>query len=141
MAVRVGFELFHLSEPSQVIESTNRQKRQNRYLSQTEVHGGYTEPMAITAGKKPGQRSAPPSTSASRPAPTNATTPTPTRTRKRQEVDNQRRQLRQFCETQGWEIVAEYVDEESARNPTAPDFSTCGGTLPSVSLTYYSFGP
>ncbi len=27
-----------------------------------------------------------------------------TRQRKRQEVDNQRRQLRQFCETQGWEI-------------------------------------
>ena len=29
------------------------------------------------------------------------------RLRKRQEVDNQRRQLRQFCETQGWKIVAE----------------------------------
>jgi len=36
-----------------------------------------------------------------------------TRRRKRQEVDNQRRQLRQFCETQEWEIVAEYIDEES----------------------------
>ena len=36
-----------------------------------------------------------------------------TRQRKRQEVDNQRRQLRQFCETQGWQITAEYVDEES----------------------------
>jgi len=33
--------------------------------------------------------------------------------RKRQEVDNQRRQLRQYCETQGWQIVEEYVDEES----------------------------
>ena len=33
--------------------------------------------------------------------------------RKRQEVDNQRRQLRQFCDQQGWEIVAEYIDEES----------------------------
>jgi DNA invertase Pin-like site-specific DNA recombinase len=33
--------------------------------------------------------------------------------RKRQEVDNQRRQLRQFCAQQGWEIVAEYIDEES----------------------------
>jgi DNA invertase Pin-like site-specific DNA recombinase len=33
--------------------------------------------------------------------------------RKRQEVDNQRRQLRQFCETQGWQIAKEYVDEES----------------------------
>jgi DNA invertase Pin-like site-specific DNA recombinase len=29
------------------------------------------------------------------------------------EVDNQRRQLRKFCETQGWQIVAEYSDEES----------------------------
>jgi len=28
-------------------------------------------------------------------------------------VENQRRQLRQFCETQDWQIVAEYVDEES----------------------------
>jgi DNA invertase Pin-like site-specific DNA recombinase len=29
------------------------------------------------------------------------------------EVDNQRRQLRQFCDQQGWEIVAEYIDEDS----------------------------
>ena len=35
------------------------------------------------------------------------------RQRKRQDVENQRRQLRQFCETQGWEVVAEYADEES----------------------------
>jgi DNA invertase Pin-like site-specific DNA recombinase len=35
------------------------------------------------------------------------------RQRKRQEVDNQRRQLRQFCDDQGWQIVAEYIDEES----------------------------
>ena len=35
------------------------------------------------------------------------------RQRKRQDVENQRRQLRQFCETQGWQIVAEYMDEES----------------------------
>jgi DNA invertase Pin-like site-specific DNA recombinase len=33
--------------------------------------------------------------------------------RKRQEVDNQRRQLRQFCDQQGWHITAEYIDEES----------------------------
>jgi DNA invertase Pin-like site-specific DNA recombinase len=33
--------------------------------------------------------------------------------RKRQEVDNQRRQLRDFCESEGWQIVAEYSDEES----------------------------
>jgi len=33
--------------------------------------------------------------------------------RKRQEVDNQRRQLRQFCDQQGWEIAEEYIDEES----------------------------
>jgi DNA invertase Pin-like site-specific DNA recombinase len=35
------------------------------------------------------------------------------RQRKGQEVDNQRRQLRQFCDAQGWQIVAEYIDEES----------------------------
>jgi DNA invertase Pin-like site-specific DNA recombinase len=33
--------------------------------------------------------------------------------RRRQEADNQRRQLREFCDAQGWEIVAEYSDEES----------------------------
>jgi len=33
--------------------------------------------------------------------------------RKRQEVDNQRRQLRQFCDQQGWEIAEEYIDQES----------------------------
>jgi DNA invertase Pin-like site-specific DNA recombinase len=35
------------------------------------------------------------------------------RQRKRQEVDNQRRQLREFCQAQGWQIIAEYADEES----------------------------
>ena len=28
-------------------------------------------------------------------------------------MENQRRQLREFCEAQGWQIVAEYIDEES----------------------------
>jgi DNA invertase Pin-like site-specific DNA recombinase len=36
-----------------------------------------------------------------------------TRQRKGQEVDNQRRHLREFCDQKGWQIVAEYVDEES----------------------------
>lgn len=35
------------------------------------------------------------------------------RQRKRQDVENQRRQLREFCHTQGWQIVDEYTDEES----------------------------
>lgn len=35
------------------------------------------------------------------------------RQRKRQDVENQRRQLREFSESQGWQIVAEYADEES----------------------------
>lgn len=38
---------------------------------------------------------------------------TPPRQRKRQDVENQRRQLREFSESQGWQIVAEYADEES----------------------------
>jgi DNA invertase Pin-like site-specific DNA recombinase len=42
-----------------------------------------------------------------RPEPTDATQ------RIRQEVDNQRRHLREFCEVQGWQIIAEYSDEES----------------------------
>ena len=35
------------------------------------------------------------------------------RQRKRQDVENQRRQLREFCNSQGWQIVDEYTDEES----------------------------
>jgi DNA invertase Pin-like site-specific DNA recombinase len=35
------------------------------------------------------------------------------RQRKRQDMENQRRQLREFCDVQGWQIVAEYTDEES----------------------------
>jgi hypothetical protein len=38
-----GVELFHHSEKAQVIDSTNRQKRQNRYFRQSEVHGGYAD--------------------------------------------------------------------------------------------------
>ena len=41
--VRVGFELSHLYEPPQLIHSTNRQKRENRYFRRFGVHGGYTE--------------------------------------------------------------------------------------------------
>jgi DNA invertase Pin-like site-specific DNA recombinase len=44
------------------------------------------------------------------------------RQRKRQEVDNQRRQLRQFCEAQGWQIVAEYADEESGAKTNRAGF-------------------
>jgi DNA invertase Pin-like site-specific DNA recombinase len=44
------------------------------------------------------------------------------RHRKRQEVDNQRRQLRQFCEARGWEIVAEYADEESGAKTNRAGF-------------------
>jgi hypothetical protein len=38
-----GVELLHHSEEAQVIDSTNRQKRQNRYFRQSEVHGGYAD--------------------------------------------------------------------------------------------------
>ncbi len=36
-----------------------------------------------------------------------------TRQRKRQDIENQRRQLQGYCEAQGWQIVNEYIDEES----------------------------
>jgi len=116
LAVRVGFELSHLSEPSQVIDSNNRQKRQNRYLSQTEVHSGYTESVLTHSGtRRPATaqgniRAALYLRVSTR---TDKRDDDTARQRKRQEVDNQRRQLRQFCDIQGWEIVAEYVDEES----------------------------
>ena len=42
--------------------------------------------------------------------------------RKRQEVDNQRRQLRHYCETQGWEIAAEYADEVSGAKSDRAEF-------------------
>jgi hypothetical protein len=40
---RAGLEPERPIDESQVIDSANRQKRQNRYLSRTEVHSGYTE--------------------------------------------------------------------------------------------------
>jgi hypothetical protein len=42
MVSRAGLEPERVIEPSQVIDSKIRQKRQNRYFSRTEVHGGYT---------------------------------------------------------------------------------------------------
>jgi hypothetical protein len=38
-----GVELFHYFEKAQVIDFTNRQKSQNRYSRQSEVHRGYTD--------------------------------------------------------------------------------------------------
>ena len=42
-----GVELFPHSETAQIIDFAKRQKRQNRYFGQFEVHGGYTEPQSI----------------------------------------------------------------------------------------------
>ena len=42
MVSRAGLEPARPIELPQVIDSTIRQKRQNRYFSRTEVHGGYT---------------------------------------------------------------------------------------------------
>ncbi len=39
-----------------------------------------------------------------------------------QDVDNQRGQLRQFCNTQGWTIVQEYEDQDSGGNPDRIQF-------------------
>jgi hypothetical protein len=39
--VRVGFELSDVFDLTQVIDSVNRQKRENRYFRQFEVHDGY----------------------------------------------------------------------------------------------------
>jgi hypothetical protein len=36
-------ELFHHFEKAQVVDSTKRHKRQNRYFRQSEVHGGYKD--------------------------------------------------------------------------------------------------
>ena len=40
----------------------------------------------------------------------------------RQETENQLVQLRQFAETQGWEIVQEYVDHDSGSRSDRPEF-------------------
>ena len=40
----------------------------------------------------------------------------------RQEAENQLLQLRQFAETQGWEVVREYVDQESGSRPDRVEF-------------------
>ncbi|NDJ15563.1 MAG: recombinase family protein [Acidobacteriia bacterium] len=42
---------------------------------------------------------------------------------KGQDVDNQRRQLRQFCDTQGWAIVAEFEDHDSGGKADRPEFN------------------
>ena len=39
-----------------------------------------------------------------------------------QETDNQRRQLRQFCQSQGWAIRCEYEDHESGSRPDRTEF-------------------
>lgn len=39
-----------------------------------------------------------------------------------QDTDNQRRQLRQFCEAQGWLIVAEFEDQDSGSRPDRAGF-------------------
>jgi DNA invertase Pin-like site-specific DNA recombinase len=43
-------------------------------------------------------------------------------TRDRQETENQLRELRKFCEKQGWKIADEYVDHESGGNANRPEF-------------------
>ena len=40
----------------------------------------------------------------------------------RQNVENQLRELRQFCSKQGWEIVGEYVDHESGTKADREQF-------------------
>jgi DNA invertase Pin-like site-specific DNA recombinase len=117
---RAGLEPERPIDESQVIDCTNRQKRQNRYLSQTEVHSGYTEPVEIAAGKPrilPANITAPGVTRAALylriSTKTDKRDDDAARQRKRQDVENQRRQLREFCEAQGWQIVDEYTDEES----------------------------
>ena len=42
---------------------------------------------------------------------------------KGQDVDNQRRQLRQFCDTQGWAVVAEFEDHDSGGKADRPEFN------------------
>jgi DNA invertase Pin-like site-specific DNA recombinase len=42
----------------------------------------------------------------------------------RQDTDNQRLQLRQFCASQGWEIVREYEDQESGGTSARAQFQT-----------------
>lgn len=43
-------------------------------------------------------------------------------TRDRQETENQLRELRTFCQKQGWKIAGEYVDRESGASATRPEF-------------------
>jgi hypothetical protein len=50
LAVRVGFELSHLHNATEVIDSTNRQKRENQYFRRFEVHGGYIASAHRVAG-------------------------------------------------------------------------------------------
>jgi hypothetical protein len=112
---RAGLEPERSIDESQLIDSTNGQKRQNRYFSRTEVHSGYTEPIEIAAGEPlplPATTTAPGVTRAALylrvSTRTDKRDDDAARQRKRQDVDNQRRQLREFCNAQGWKVVEEY---------------------------------
>src|SRR5580692_6890476 len=116
MVSRAGLEPERPTERPQVIDSPNGQKRQNRYFSRTEVHSGYTEPAGIAASTlqlatAPGVTRAALYLRVS--TRTDKRSDEDARQRKRQDVENQRRQLREFCEVQGWQIIDEYIDEES----------------------------
>lgn len=43
-------------------------------------------------------------------------------TRDRQETENQLRELRLFCQKQGWGVAGEYVDHESGGSANRPEF-------------------
>jgi Resolvase, N terminal domain len=62
---------------------------------------------------------------------------------KGQDPKNQLRQLRQWCESAGHELVHEYVDHESGRKGTTAASSSpcCSRTLTSASLTVCCSGP
>ena len=40
----------------------------------------------------------------------------------RQEIQNQLRQLRRFCETQGWPVIDEYIDQASGKSADRDQF-------------------
>jgi predicted site-specific integrase-resolvase len=92
LVTRAGLEPYHYIDESQVIDSTKRQKRQNRYLSQTEVHGGYT-------GSNPGVADA-----------KNRVAVYARVSTLDQDCSMQLHELRTYCAARVWDVTGRYVD-------------------------------
>ena len=128
---RAGLEPRRPTDNTQVIDSANGQKRQNRPFRRSEVHGGYTATVQAhgvdTHQQAPDGPSSP---RAKRPGAAlylRASSTKKTRTsdgdeyRQRPEIQEER--LRRLCEQRGWAVAAVYCDRASGRKEARPELN------------------